>query len=569
MPLPSPDYVAFQGLETIFNDKDLGVALSAGYVEFYSWVDQSTEKDVYIQTRLPDNDYEFTNVGSLISLNSAGAFSSPVDGTDVQIYGYVYSGSPDDIVAREIELYHMKIYSADGILQFTRDAVPANAFAASATGDEFVDTENQVSNPQFAQVLFVTPSVTYNVTGSDTVTPIAPDWVLITSGTGTVTVTQNPISELPLDGNPPFTLGISSTGLSPSFITLRQRYQGSPRLLLNSFVNGSILVKSAIGVAVPFTMEWHALSGNVDNIFTIFDSVNSESDASYSTITRTIELASDTASGVVSPAGYSELQISFSAGTNVEISNVQLMGVEAQSSEVQFLQESYARQIDHLYHYAYPIIPIGTVIDFNGFVIPQHYLLCDGSAYSRITYSQLFYVLTTTETVSLTNTVATFTVVSSVDYHIGMAIEGTGILASTTISNIVGTTITMSAAANATTSSSVRFFAVGAGDGSTTFNVPSLKDYVIAGANGSLFGAANNAVGSKGGASTVVLLGANMPNTVGVCSTALGGNAAQTAAGTGNVFATTIGNGTFSQGSGTAVSIVQQTAFLKKCIRYE
>jgi len=81
--LPDKRYVAWQGVETYFVNKDDGSPLSAGYVEFYSDVSRSTPKDVYQQVQLPDNTYDFVNIGSTITLSSVGTFMSPNDGTDI------------------------------------------------------------------------------------------------------------------------------------------------------------------------------------------------------------------------------------------------------------------------------------------------------------------------------------------------------------------------------------------------------------------------------------------------------------------------------------------------------
>ena len=43
-------------------------------------------------------------------------------------------------------------------------------------------------------------------------------------------------------------------------------------------------------------------------------------------------------------------------------------------------QTTIERQIDQTYHNAYPIVPVGTIIDFAGLVVPVHYLLCNGTA---------------------------------------------------------------------------------------------------------------------------------------------------------------------------------------------
>lgn len=462
MALPSSAYVAFQGIQTYFSDKDQAIALSGGYVEFYSWAaDQSTPKDVYIQTRHPDNTYTFSSIGNTVTLNIAGAFSSPVDGTDVQVYGYVFEGDPDVDEPTTPELYHVRVYSTDGVLQFTRDAVPANAFSSSSTGSTFVGTDNEISNPQFVEVNFEIPSVTISVTGDNTVTNIAPDWDIITSGTGMVTLSQVPINELPLEGNPPYALGITSTSLTAGTTTLRQRFQGSPRLLLNSIINGSILVKSDINVPVPFTVTYITLSDtSAPDSFEIISAEPSTSDATFSKLSGTVNTESNTSSGVVAPSGYSELHITFTANTQVYITNVQLLSVDDILDDIDFIEQSTARQIDHLYHYAYPIVPIGTIIDFFGFQLPEHYLLCDYTAYNRQTYSQLFNTITTTETVTL-NSTDTFTVADGTIYSVGYGVEGTGIPANATITGISGNDITISRAATVSTSQVLRFFAAG------------------------------------------------------------------------------------------------------------
>jgi microcystin-dependent protein len=84
-------------------------------------------------------------------------------------------------------------------------------------------------------------------------------------------------------------------------------------------------------------------------------------------------------------------------------------------------------------------LPTGTILDYGGSSAPTGYLLCDGSAVSRTTYADLFAVISTT---------------------------------------------------------------YGAGDGSTTFNVPNLRDRVSVGKNSSGTFAT---LGATGGAETAAL----------------------------------------------------------------
>jgi len=94
------------------------------------------------------------------------------------------------------------------------------------------------------------------------------------------------------------------------------------------------------------------------------------------------------------------------------------------------------------------LTPAGTIIDYAGTVLPQGYLLCDGSAVSRTTYAYLF--------------------------------------------SVVGTIW-------------------GAGDGSTTFNLPNLTRRVTVGSGGTALSGPSNTVGSYGGEELHTLLLQELP----------------------------------------------------------
>jgi microcystin-dependent protein len=136
---------------------------------------------------------------------------------------------------------------------------------------------------------------------------------------------------------------------------------------------------------------------------------------------------------------------------------------------------------DNACHPLSAVLPAGTILDYAGSSAPSGFLLCDGNAVSRTTYSVLF--------------------------------------------GVIGTTY-------------------GTGDGSTTFNVPDCRSRVTVGA-GQGTGLTNRAIAAKGGEETHQLVTGEMPShshpTAGYASEGLaaGGSIYYTVVLAGSVFNTT------------------------------
>jgi len=229
-------------------------------------------------------------------------------------------------------------------------------------------------------------------------------------------------------------------------------------------------------------------------------------------------------------------------------------------------------------------VPVGTVIDFAGPIVPSFYFACDGTTKSRTTYAKLFNAITQVQSGSTTISMTTVTGLTnaSTQMFAGMVVEGANLQPNTTIASITNdTTIELSLAATATGAANIRFFTYGAGDGSTTYTLPDFRAYVTAGAGGVGIPIAGNptllVTGQKGGSSAHALTVAEMPShnhpsTV----SGDGGNGVWlgrpqgTGGGAGLIKAS---NGATeyslpSQGSNQASTIVQQTAMVQKCIKY-
>lgn len=361
MTIPSSLYVAWQGVETYFVDKDTGLPLSAGRVEFYKDVgDRTTPKDVFQLVSMPNNTYNFVNIGHVVTLTSVGTFGSPSDGSDIQVYAFPYDSLGN------FELYHMKIYSSGNILQFTRDAQPANAQNNSVT-DNFEGSENQIENPQFVETFLpYTHTQTFSVSGASTETKIAPDWSLITDGTGTIVVTLLDLTEV-IPSDAPFALKIEPSGGSLASVKLRQQITQSPRLLGSNarltgpgFVSGSFVSKSFGSNEVQLIMRYTA-----SNAYTV-DLVNqtTSADNQWNTLINASSTEINTTNQDPGSTGYVNIEIIIPVGESIGITSIQMVSVENASSTTEFLQESTPRQIDHLFHYYKPLLNYKPISSF-------------------------------------------------------------------------------------------------------------------------------------------------------------------------------------------------------------
>lgn len=407
---------------------------------------------------------------------------------------------PIDIYFEPESVYRLEFRQGptqnDPLIYEVNNYIPGSGGSTPVDSVAFASS-NQVTNPQFALINFTSP---YTLAATNPAPiEIGPGWFLELAGTGTVTLTQVALTDTNKNpSNAPYALQITLTGWTADSVFLRQRFQQNGMLWANKIVSSTITARLT---GITQNISAQLVSSEPATLATVLSQTAINEAWNEFTGHGTLP---DTTNPDSPPAAYIDYKLALPSNIDIYVSSIQLV-VQDLPIEPSFEQDSIERQIDHTYHYAYPIVPVGAVIDFAAATLPAHYLACNGAAVSRITYKKLFATIGTTW---------------------------------------------------------------GAGDGSTTFNVPNLADMVTAGTGGSLFG---GAVGASGGAATHAITIAEMPahshpgSSVAIGQSGTGSSGAGISGTTNGPTAVTVA----IQGGGDAISLVQQTALMKKIIRFE
>lgn len=208
MALPS-NYYCSSDLESVFLDKLTGQVLAGGRVEFYI-ENSNTPKNVYITTGSPPS--SFVPLGSTVTLDSIGQYSDGVN--SVVVYYYPFNA------AGELELYRVKVYSSDNILQFTREAWPPIAVNLQPVNNADTGVKNYIPNGQFLSHNNNPVNDTTTETGV-TISNIAQGgWSFkkTTVGTGVYAISFVSNTGFPsgLQDYPPFAVNINCTSFNAS-----------------------------------------------------------------------------------------------------------------------------------------------------------------------------------------------------------------------------------------------------------------------------------------------------------------------------------------------------------------
>lgn len=345
----NPLYIVPINLEEVFVDHITGDLLAGGTIEFFKDDDRLVSKSVYELSGAPPN-YTYDALPNPVTLSSVG---TPADnsGNPVNLYYYPYDADGN------IELYYIVVRDSDGTIQFTRQGWPNTTSSSSPTpSDTNPNITNELSNPQFVDINFaLTNPFTITLTGASTTTvAIAPRWDLVVahSGSGTVAVQRNAVvgtSAYPY--NPPYTLTLTP-GLNITSMVLRQRLNNNPDVFApapagtDGWLSASVLLAPSSSATIKYQPSGQAAQ-------TILTASNAT--GSFAQFEETVQLdpANNTSDG---DSGYVDILVDLSISAATTLSNLQILGLDADSDTVNYDQNTANRQKDQLFNYYNPLL---------------------------------------------------------------------------------------------------------------------------------------------------------------------------------------------------------------------
>jgi hypothetical protein len=218
-------------------------------------------------------------------------------------------------------------------------------------------TSNQITNPQFALINFTSP---FTFSGTDpSPIQIGPGWYLEVAGTGSVTLTQVPLtSSTPTPSNAPYALEIELSGWNDGSVFLRQRFSQNGVLWANQIVSTALTARiegSNVSISAKFVNSMGDPIATVLNPVTVDNSFNEYID--YATFPASTD--TDTP-----PNTYIDYKIALPSNVDIYITSIQVI-VEDMPIKPPYEQDSIERQIDHTFHYFQPQInfkPISSLL---------------------------------------------------------------------------------------------------------------------------------------------------------------------------------------------------------------
>lgn len=309
-------YILMQDPESYFVDKDSGLPLAGGFIYSYRDDARNVPKTLYQLTGTPGS-YTYTALPNPIPLSGVGTPQNAT-GDNVAVYYYPYITNSEG--QEVLDLYYLDVRSATLVEQFVRPAWP-NLSTGESPSDAPGLITNELSNAQFSKVLLNSGATTFTfAAASAEEIPIAPDWTLITSGTGSVIVEQVAISGNDgVESSPAYALEITvSSGITEC--RLNQRFYNNSGLWSAEYLAGSFVAKSAGGTG--YSLEMYYAESTPTTSTLIASAALTTSFVRYSPVP--VEMPASTNTDT-SSTGYVDIYLNLASSTKIQVTSVQVV----------------------------------------------------------------------------------------------------------------------------------------------------------------------------------------------------------------------------------------------------
>lgn len=342
------NFVVGINLNDYFVDKDTGLPLSGGTITFYHDNNRAVGKYAYMLSGSPPN-YTYLQLPNPIFLSSSGTII--ISDTNQAVYFYPYDNEMN------LDLYYVVVRDADGNVQLVRQGWPNIAPQASPIGATSGETDNQIINGQFHEVLFNSDNgITYSWTGSivNRIFNPAPGWELIVSasGDGAIEVAQLPLAgNLNVNTNPPYALTVLPEGSNISSIRLRQTLYQNPSIWANNFLSAFMLIASFDSINHTIQMNYGTSVPDVPQ--TVLSGTTGTS--GYNSIAGIVSIPASM-NTAQPPNSFTYIDLVLPTVGFVGVSSVQVLPVENSGTPQAYIQNSVNKDAADLFYYYNPLI---------------------------------------------------------------------------------------------------------------------------------------------------------------------------------------------------------------------
>ncbi len=259
---------------------------------------------------------------------------------------------PVDIFWNPDRVYKLEFRQNDGVLPPSQsdpliyevnDYIPGDE-GGTPVDDIVLATDNQVSNPQFSLVNFVSPHTLTSVTNPDPI-DIGGGWFLELAGTGNVTMNQVALNDDNINpSNAPYALRLTLSGWNADGVVLRQRFQQNGMLWASKNVSSTLTARlegSPQPVRAIMIDSNGATLGEVLNVPAINEAWNEFTGHAEFPATTNPDLP---------PSAYVDYHLILPSTVDIYVTSIQLIAQDL-PLEPKFEQDTIDRQLDHTFHY--------------------------------------------------------------------------------------------------------------------------------------------------------------------------------------------------------------------------